>query len=200
MGTSDTTEGMKNPLSKISLLLLLICLSTSAWSQKSKSNVTDTIPAKKKFDWNKVYAGGNIGLLFGSVTIIDIYPIIGYRLTKKTSVGVGITYQYFRDNRYGFSTNIYGGSVFARHVIAENIFAHSEYELLSREFFLIDRVTGTIVDDGRRNVGSLLVGGGYRQRIGGNSFFVLMVLWNLNESVYSLYPNPIIRMGVNIGL
>ena len=191
---------MKNLLSKISLLLLLICLSTSTWSQKGISNVTDSLPAKKKpayakdsagkFDWNKVFI----------VTIIDIYPIIGYRLTKKTSVGIGVTYQYFRDNRYGFSTNIYGGSVFARHVIAENIFAHSEYELLSREFFLIDRVTGTIVNGGRRNVGSLLVGGGYRQRIGGNSYFVLMVLWNLNESVYSLYPNPIIRMGVNIGL
>lgn len=197
---------MKNSLSKTSLLLLLICLSTSAWSQKSPAyakasvgkNVTDSLPAKRKFDWNKVYAGGNIGLLFGAVTIIDIYPIIGYRLTKKTSVGVGITYQYFRDNRYGFSTNIYGGSVFVRHVIAENFFAHTEYELLSREFF--NPVTGAIVDGTRINVGSLLVGGGYRQRIGGNSYFILMVLWNLNESVYSIYPNPIIRMGVNIGL
>ena len=166
------------------------------------SNVTDTLPPKKKFDRSKIYAGGNIGLLFGTITVVDIYPIIGYRLTKDLSAGFGVTYQYFSDNRYNpnFSTSIYGGSVFARYVIVENLFAHSEYELINREFILIDTSTGTIVDRSRRNVGSLLVGGGYRQRIGSNSYFVLMALWNLNESVYSLYPNPIIRMGVNIGL
>lgn len=190
----DTIEGMKNLLSKIFLLLLLICLSTSAWGQKSTSNVTDTLPAKKKFDWNKVFIGGGLGLQFGTITLFDISPLIGYRFTDRMSAGIGVTYQYYRykDKFIDFTTNVYGGRLFGRYLITENLFAHAEYEVLSLETF--DYLNNRI------NVVSVLVGGGYRQPIGSYSYLNLMILWNLNESAYSPYINPIIRIGVNIGL
>jgi hypothetical protein len=47
---------------------------------------------------------------------------------------------------------------------------------------------------------NVLAGVGYRQRIFGRSAITLTVLWNFNETQYTLYSNPIIRMGVDIGL
>ena len=52
----------------------------------------------------------------------------------------------------------------------------------------------------RVNVNNILLGGGYRQWVTDNSFISLELLWNVNESVYSLYQNPIIRVGVNVGI
>jgi hypothetical protein len=46
-----------------------------------------------------------------------------------------------------------------------------------------------------------LVGGGYFQRIdGSNSGIFVMLLYNLTESLYTPYSNPIVRIGVNLGL
>ena len=169
---------------------MLCCLPFAAFSQNQK---TDAPPAPP-FSLNKFYTGGNFGLSFGTVTAIDISPIIGYKITKDFSAGVGVIYMYYSDAQYHFSTNAYGGRLFARHLIIENLFAHVEYELINRDAFdLNDHLI-------RVNVTGVLVGGGYTQRIAGNSFFNIMALWNLNDNPYSLYPNPIIRMGFSIGL
>ena len=50
-----------------------------------------------------------------------------------------------------------------------------------------------------RQFNSFLVGGGYRQQIGGNAAMNLMVLWNLNDTYDSPYTNPIIRIGFSAG-
>ncbi len=47
---------------------------------------------------------------------------------------------------------------------------------------------------------SFFVGGGYLQRIGGNSGMYFLVLWNLNDTPNSPYTNPVIRIGFNIGM
>jgi hypothetical protein len=142
----------------------------------------------------RIFFGGNFGLQFGTITFIDISPLVGYLLTDRLSAGTGITYMYYREKFAGFqefSTSIYGGRLFARYLILKNLFAHTEYEVLNLEAF----------DLGRRvNVTSVLVGGGYRQQLGGNVYLNLLALWNINETAYSPYRNPIIRMGVAFGL
>jgi len=177
----------------ISLILFTLLSSVQVFSQ-------DTIPKKRPipresaFSWDKFFVGGNLGLQFGTVTFIDISPLIGYRFTEKFSAGTGITYRYYsyNDKTYNFSTSVYGGRVFGRYFILENLFAHTEYESLSLERF--DLRNKRII------VNSLLAGGGYRQALGERSFIELLALWNFNESVYSPYTNPIIRVGFNIGL
>jgi hypothetical protein len=47
---------------------------------------------------------------------------------------------------------------------------------------------------------SFFVGGGYNQRIGGNTAMYIMILWNLNDTPNSPYVNPIIRVGFSAGL
>jgi len=149
--------------------------------------------------WDRFYTGGGIGLQFGSQTFVNISPLIGYRLTEKFSAGVSVTYLYYKFKAqnpiYTYSSNTYGGSVFARYLILENLFAHTEYELLRLE--ARDNVSRLL---GTRDVVSVLVGGGYRQMLGERSSINLMLLYNLNESTYSPYQNPIIRLSFGIGI
>lgn len=176
----------------IFFLLALIVLNTPVKAQDSA--MIRKHPPKERF-LDRVFVGGNLGLQFGTVTFAEISPLVGYRLTDKISVGVGVTYQYYhyQDRYYNFQTNVYGGRVFGRYFFTNNLFAHAEYEYLNLEAF-------DFFPRRRVDVESFLAGGGYIQRFGRNSGIVAMVLYNFTESVYTPYSNPIIRIGLNIGL
>ena len=150
-------------------------------------------PPKKKFR-DKIFFGGNVGLQFGSETFVDVSPLVGYKFTDKISAGIGATYQYYsyKDRYYNFETNIYGGRVFGRYNFTDYLFGHLEYEYLNLEAFDFYRR--------RVDVGSLLAGAGYIQRISDRSGIMAMVLYNFTESVYTPYQNPIFRVGFVVGL
>ena len=179
------------------LILTFLIISTIAPTIKSFAQGP---PSVKESFWDRVFFGGNFGLQFGNQTIVDINPLIGYRLTEKLSVGTSITYIYykFRDP-YGinptYSTDIYGGSIFTRYFLLENIFAHVEGEVLSREVpnYFLDRYE-------RMNVFGFYVGGGYRQQLGERSSLNILLLYNLNQDKNSPYENPIIRIGFGFGI
>ena len=157
---------------------------------------------------DRIFFGGNFGMQFGTITDIEISPLVGYHITPRLSAGVGTRFEYFKDKGlyYPFETTIFGGSVFSRFVIIQNlgeglnlgintgVFTQAEYEMLSleREYFE-PFPTGT----GRFLVHSVLVGGGLIQPIGRRSALLISVLYNLNESARSPYSNPIIRIGFN---
>ncbi|NVN95518.1 MAG: hypothetical protein HXX18_09575 [Bacteroidetes bacterium] len=172
------------------------------------------LKAQRSFG-SRIFTGGNLGLQFGSVTLVDVSPMIGYRLTEDIDIGISLTYKYYNYKDYyaytdpqtkqsqyfDLKTNILGGGVFGRYHFTENLFAHVEVEYLD---FKIDTYTvyNNGLEKGKENIGitSLFIGGGYKQEIGSNSFFTLMILYNLNESNNSPYTNPIIRAGFGIGL
>jgi long-subunit fatty acid transport protein len=143
---------------------------------------------------DKLFFGGNLGLQFGAITFIDISPLIGYRINKKFSVGVGITYQYLRrkDAYYNFETNVYGGRMFGRYFMLDNLFVQGELEYLNLEAF-------DLYYKRRVDVFNVLGGVGYFQRFAQNSGVVAMILYNFNQSFYTPYSNPVIRIGVNLG-
>jgi hypothetical protein len=165
------------------------CLNTLA----QDSTMIRKHPPKKDF-WQRFFVGGNMGLQFGTVTFADVSPLIGYKFTDKISGGIGGTYQYYhyKDKYYDFETNVYGGRVFGRYHFTENLFAHTEYEYLNLEAFDFNRR--------RVDVGSLMAGGGYLQQISDRAGIMAMILFNFTESVYTPYSNPIIRVGIMIGL
>lgn len=163
----------------------------------SSANLLAQEDLKQKFTLkDRIFTGGNMGLQIGNPTMIDISPMVGLKITKHASIGVGGTYLYYKytDITY-FSTvyisNIYGGRVFAQHTIWKNIFAHAEYEVLNGDW-------GYGV--GRYNISSVLVGGGFRQSLFGNTYANLTILVNLNNTYDSPYTNPIIRGGIMVGL
>lgn len=148
---------------------------------------------------DRIYVGGGLGLQFGTITNIEISPIIGYRFTNDFSAGIGLTYIYFKrefDNFDDFETNIYGYRFFARQNIQQQFFAQAEFENLSLEFFNDDN--GII---NREWVPGFLIGGGYFQPIGRNAGFNITALYNvLHDDQRSPYNSPLIlRVGVTLG-
>ena len=186
---------------KIKLLSIIFFFILLFYVNNLSAQEEETSSDNKKLS-NRFFTGGNIGLQFGSQTMIEASPILGYKITDNFSAGTGITYQYYRLNLYGtiLKTSIYGGSVFARYYIFENLFVHGEYEVLNMETAFFD--PGYFYHKEKRYwVGSVLGGCGYRQSIGGNSFFNIVVLYNFNDNPYSPYNGPLIyRVGIDIGL
>lgn len=179
-------------MKKIAIILFLVqCL----WGVDGFSQAAISPPAEeqKGFQWDRVFIGGNLGAQFGNVTVVNVSPLVGYRFTEKIVAGFGATYIYYNYKSYNnFSSSIYGGNIFGRYYILENVFVHGEYEILNVDSYDFPGV--------RTNIENIYVGGGFRQALGSNSFLTIMALWNINENKYSPYSNPIIRMGVNFGL
>ena len=178
---------------KKSALLFACCLLSGAYCLSQDFNPPDPKkPEKESFwSWHKVYSGGGLGFQFGTITLINIAPDIGYKITERYSAGIGIRYMYIADRRYSppFELNIYGGSIFNRLIVTDFFFLHGEYEVLNGPWnpYVAKRF----------NLNNVWVGGGLRQAGEGVSL-TFMGLWNLNDEGY--LPNPQIRMGISIGL
>lgn len=190
--------------SKYKIVFLLVCLITLS-STVNNLNAQDEEELRTI---DRIFFGGNFGMQFGTITNIEVSPLVGYHITPRLSAGLGSRFEYFRDKGfiYPYETTIYGGSVFSRFIVIQNlgeglnlglntgVFAQAEYEMLSleREYFE-PPYNGT----GRFLVHSVLVGGGIIQPVGRRSAILISVLYNLNESARSPYSNPIIRIGFN---
>lgn len=183
---NSTGKGKALKFLIISIFTFLF-LTQNGYSQK---------PISEPFRPNRWYFGGNLGLQFGTITILDVSPYAGYKLTNRLAIGSGFTYQFLKEGSgdYSYSSSVYGGRVFASYSIIPEIFAYTEYEVLNVE------VAINVNDYARKNVSSALVGAGYRQMIGPRLYSDVMILWNLTESPDSPYSNPIYRVGFVIGL
>lgn len=180
----------KNLVSGLLILLLFLGSKLSIGQTMNQGSTP-----KEPFT-SRLFFGGGLGLQFGSITLIEISPLVGYKVTPKFSIGVSPTYKYYKYNAYygNVETNVFGGSLFSRYSIFENIFAHVEYETL---FYNIHEPS---YPTSRKQFNSFFVGGGYNQNIGGNSAMYILVLWNLNDTPDSPYMNPVIRVGFSVGL
>ena len=96
---------------------------------------------------------------------------------------------------YAYESSIYGGSIFARYYVFKNFFAQAEYEVLN-----VGKENFGYPKGHRMNIESYLIGAGYRQNMGGRLYANILLLYNLNESMYSIYNNPILRVSFDIGL
>ena len=167
--------------------------------KKSEELKKDTIKPKKTEDekfwsWSKVRTGGGLGLSFGTVTYVNISPTFGYQFTNRYQAGVGVTYIYYQDERFipAFRQNIYGGSVYNKfNIYKEFVFGYAEYEALNSNW--------DYFSDSRFYIHNLWVGGGLNYAIGARSAAYVMALWNINDSPFSPFQNPAIRIGFGIG-
>ena len=199
------TTGNKSVFMKRSLYVLALC-----------AIFVFPASAQKNYSFcDRLFFGGGFGLSVGDYTDIELSPIVGYYVTPRWAVGVGVVYEYYNNkyhwydlglNRYErFETHIWGGRIFTNYVIVNNVndwipfglnfrvFAHVEYETLSYEkrFFNHDAT-------GRELQNSFLAGGGLRFPMGQRSSMNLTILWNLNSNLNDIYGNgPIIRFGFN---
>lgn len=151
---------------------------------------------------NRVIVGGNLGLQFGNVTLIDVSPTIGYMLSPHLVLGLGGTYKYYSYKNYDtrYNTSYYGGSTFIKYYLSNleigflrDLYLHAEYELLNYRYD-----SGAGYDNER--VLSYFVGGGYRAPVSDKVDIHLSLLYNLNDTKNSPYENPVFRIGFAVRL
>lgn len=185
-------------ISRLSLLMIFMCcpfMATFAQNQAAPQN--QNAPFK-----DRLFVGGNFGLTFGTITNIEVAPIVGYNVKPNWAVGVGARYSYYQDNFYSppYKTNIYGGLVFTRYIVYKGLFLEGNFEANNFDVYKFDPVTELYYPE-RDWIPSLLLGGGYAQPIGGNSAFFISILYDVLQNRYSPYYGvPVIRAGFGIGL
>jgi len=182
-------------------LLTLLCaflLPVLAFSQSDQ----DTTKTNRTFS-EATYFGGGVGLSFGSVTDIQLSPQLGYYIDQgnRISVGGGIQYRYFADNRgfADFQTSFYGYNVFSRTNPFDNFFTHVEYQRLS-----VPRLIGGIIDGSNVDriwVPALLAGGGYALEVGSNVYLLTQITYELLNNPNNFFPNnrPIVQVSISTG-
>jgi hypothetical protein len=182
------------------ILAVLLMLAGSSLHAQNDSTVHEPIAKPRKVAQEKppitdrLVFGGSIGLQFGTVTNINLSPIIGYQVTEGLVLGAGPTYIYTSVNYggYKYRYSVYGGRLYGRQRVFENFFAQAELEMLNVQDYSINGET-------RKWIAAPLVGATYVQPIGDRSAFVLSVLFNLNyQPNLTPYANPIIRVGFNL--
>jgi hypothetical protein len=173
--------------------MIILFVSVSAiYGQKSRS---EPPPFKER-----LFFGGSFGLQFGTITDIEISPIIGLWILPRLAVAVGPNYRFYK--AWSTWTDIYGGRAYTEFVVIKDIsslipigvntgiFLHCENELLSLQssFWKEPPITSK-----RFYVNTVLAGAGISQQIGRRSSLNIMVLWALNDSEWAIYSNPEIR-------
>lgn len=172
------------------IVLLLTCFALNAQDTLKKETRKPVPSPEKKFSWEKVSIGGNLGF---SRYFINISPTAGYMVTEKLMLGAGGTYISISNPIYREIITIYGGKVFGRYFVKPYLFGHAEIEELNGPWDPISPVSSFWIN-------TTLVGAGYRQFMGGSFYMDGLILFNINEHSYSPYRNPIFRIGFNVGL
>lgn len=187
--TDDFTNKMKQKY--FIVLFVSICFTQGLFAQVDENNEPQYRQSggDENF-WDDIYVGGSFWMQFGTVTFINVSPLVGYRFTDKFSAGPGIVYQYMKDKRYSpdYETNVYGGRLFARHTIFEQFFAQAQYENLNTDVLYVTQSDYRLV---REWVPGFFLGGGIYQPLGRRGAIVISGMYNLlHDDEKSPYPSP----------
>jgi hypothetical protein len=145
----------------------------------------------------RIFYGGSFGLQFGTLTDIQIAPVIGLWVLPRVAIAAGPDYRFYK--YYTQKTQIYGVKTYAELTVLRNINSvipigtntdiifHFEDELLSLESAYFKDLP---YKSDRFYLNTVLVGGGLSQQLGKRSFFNFLILWALDDSGYGVYNNP----------
>lgn len=169
-----------------------------ALTKSTTSSAQTTQPPAAESKW---YYGGTVGFSFwNDYTYIGIYPLVGYKVTPKFSIGGKIGYSYYNYHNTDLSTNNYGGSVFTRYRVIPQFYLHGEFVYFSYEQQTYDLQTRKYGTE-RNWVPFILLGGGLSQNIGPNVWAYVEVLFDVLQDENSPYEgwDPFISIGVGVG-
>ncbi|HEY4153880.1 MAG TPA: hypothetical protein VGM24_00580 [Puia sp.] len=156
------------------------------------------------FDKSKLFFGGNFGLNFGTYTIINVSPQVGYHFTPQFAAGAGVNYIYYGYNDHydllKYTQSYAGLNVFGRFYPIQQFFIQAQPEL--------NYVWGKIRYYGAEQsftkiptqfVPSLLLGGGAAIPAGRGAIMI-SVLYDVLQNTYSpYYHQALFGLGYNIG-
>jgi opacity protein-like surface antigen len=188
------------------LLALIFTFSSFSIAQaidsvKAEEEIKAEVPQNNPTGESKWYYGGTIGFSFwNDYTYIGIYPLVGYKVTPKFSIGGKIGYSYYNYHDTDLSTHNYGGSVFTRYRVIPQFYLHGEFVYFSYEQQTYDLETREYGTD-RNWVPYLLLGGGFSQNVGQNVWAYVEILFDVLQDENSPYEEwePFISIGVGVG-
>jgi len=203
---------------------MLLCLLAVSVQAQDVYNSSGRVRPKKQtnheggFDIDRLVVGGSLNLWLGSITNIGIAPMIGYRITDKFAAGVKVGYNYYRykdqfsyinfnneTKYYTVKQNLYSASIWARHMIWENIFAAAELEANIYDYYdgtYEWNSAGTELTFNKKLVTapSVLIGAGFKQPLSDRASFTATILFDVLQDKYSLYNGqPDFRFGFLVG-
>jgi len=152
---------------------------------------TNQTPTSTGYDLSdKLMLGGNLSLSFGSMTMVEVSPLVGYNVKPWLTVGASLTYMYFsyKDSYYDYSSTNYGASLFTKIKIYKDFYAQIEPELLNYRFLDSSNQLQ------RQWFFNAFAGVTYRSRLGERFAVDYSILWNLNQTTSSPYQNPYIKV------
>lgn len=160
---------MKNIL-EVVFIVMLLGFNSVLFAQTGKESGYEEVDENDPFEksWkDKLVFGGSVFPGYSNGWILEMTPMVGYKVTNTTIAGVGINYSYrgFNDpyGQYSVSNRMYGGRAFVMQDLFYSVFAQAEYDysyLIYKEKDAFDQ----LVVDQRFQSPGFLVGGGYRQR------------------------------------
>ncbi|MBY0427576.1 MAG: hypothetical protein K2Q22_18210 [Cytophagales bacterium] len=164
-------------------------------SVAAPKNPTSSLPVpsaapKRNNILDRLAIGGNFSLSFGSITFINISPLVGYRATERLMPGAGVTYMYYQVG--GYSRHFYGGNIFTRYTVFQNLFVQAELEALHVNTSYRGQDIGV-----PRWAISPMIGGGYLIKLGNVGGIMASLMYNLNYNANSsIYSGPLVyRLG-----
>lgn len=89
-------------MKKIFLITTLI-LATCMANAQSYIRQQDNSSTSSRFELSRLTFGGGLGLQFGSYTVVNIAPQVGYNFSNNFNAGAGISYSYFKEDYYSGS-------------------------------------------------------------------------------------------------
>jgi hypothetical protein len=146
---------------------------------------------KGGFDKSKLFVGGGLGLAFGTYTIVNVSPLVGYRFSELFAAGVGINYSYYgyNDGYWNYKQSYVGMSIFGRVYPVRQFFIQVQPE----ENYMWYTASGIGTNQGlpssqiKQFVPSLLIGGGAAIPTGGNGAITISVMYDVLQNYYSPY-------------
>ncbi|MFK7807910.1 MAG: hypothetical protein AB8F74_08950 [Saprospiraceae bacterium] len=162
--------------------------------KKPKTETTDDYfdESGGKFTDKLWYGGGfnfqvssfNDGFNQGTILLLGISPMVGYKINDIFSIGPRATANYYVFYQNGPNPKFleWGIGAFGRAKVYNSIFAHAEYS-----FEAITQVSG--VDQRLGDTRNVYIGGGYNSSAGmGGLGYEVLVLYNLTEENENIAP------------
>jgi len=183
-------------MKKAYTLILLLLLSVSVFGQ------VEIEKGEKPPFKDRIYYGGGLSATFGTITSVYVSPMVGYMITRGLSGGVGITYQFYQDNRYNpkYESHSYGYRLFLRQnllfIPKLPLFVYGEYEDLNFEAAKYNPVTEEYYLD-RDWYPRFMLGAGLFAPFGRRGGFSFAVLYDvMHTGSTSPYNSPwVYRLG-----
>ncbi|MFT3846841.1 MAG: hypothetical protein QM725_17400 [Lacibacter sp.] len=162
----------------IAVICFLIVTGLQTYAQKEKG-----------FDKEKVFVGTGINLGFFNGFILGLNPEIGYSLNRFIDAGVATNMNYITQNdpysSLTYRQFAFGGGPFIRIWPASMFFIGGQFEYNSINYSV--KENGVVTGREKFNAPSILVGGGYGNRLIGQSQFSTSIMVDILKADHSPY-------------